>query len=60
MKFKVVRWYDGIKIETFVPDFETAYQEYIENDNCDTVQIYFLKETSNLLAQRECQHLDTI
>lgn len=54
MKFKVVRWYDGIKIETFVPDFETAYQEYIENNNCDTVQIYFLKETSTLLAQREC------
>lgn len=54
MKYKIVRWYYGIRIETFVPNFEEAYQEYTNDHDCDTIQVYFLKgDSSILLAQQE-------
>lgn len=48
MKYKVVRWYDGIKNETFVPTIEMAYQEYNDRFNCDTIELYALSKRSEI------------
>ena len=56
-KFRIVRWYDERKIVTHVFDFEEAYKAYVNENSCDTVQVYFLmgaSETPLLLAQKEC------
>lgn len=55
--FEIRKWYDERKIVTHVHSFEEAYKEYTKKNSCDTVQVYFLKNSSEppiLLAQKDC------
>lgn len=57
MNYNIVKWYDERKTVTRVHSLEEAYQAYTKENNCDTVQVYFLmgaSETPILLAQKEC------
>lgn len=53
--FEIRKWYDERRIVTHVHSFEEAYKEYTKENSCDTVQVYFLKSSSEpiLLAQKE-------
>lgn len=54
--FEIRKWYDERKIVTHVHSFEEAYKAYVKENSCDTVQVYFLKNSSEspiLLAQKE-------
>lgn len=54
--FEIRKWYDERKIVTHVHSFEEAYKAYVNENSCDTVQVYFLTgpfEAPVLLAQKE-------
>lgn len=55
--FEIRKWYDERKTVTHVHSFEEAYKVYVNENSCDTVQVYFLTgsfEAPILLAQKEC------
>ena len=54
--FEIRKWYDERKTVTHVHSFEGAYKAYVNENSCDTVQVYFLAgpfEEPILLAQKE-------
>ena len=54
--FEIRKWYDERKTVTHVHSFEEAYKAYVNENSCDTVQVYFLTGSSQppiLLAQKE-------